>query len=397
VNSEIPERSVGLDPSTLTIPDVLGPLGYESWILGKWHLGGGIPPDPDHPRASGFDSHAGSYANFVHITPEESYYDWTKSIDGVTYPNHTVYATTDTVDETLARIAQAQGPWFAWVAFNAAHGPWEAPPSQLHGFDLTGAGIAEKVKAMIEAVDTEVGRLLSQMDPAVLAQTTVFVLGDNGTLGLATTAPFPADHAKFTLYEGGVRVPLIVAGQSVPLANRNQELECDALVHAQDLFSTIVTLAGGTSTVTSSLSFLDYLTNPGDPSTRSYLYSETYLPNGVGAIRTSWSGAVRDDRYKLLIPDLLGSDEFYDLDLDPYEANDLLAGTLSSAEQSAYDALAPALDAEKFESVPEPGGGARAWLIACGLLLLHHSARAVSDFRPSAADTRWAMSRPAPE
>ena len=70
---------------------------------------------------------------------------------------------------------------------------------------------------MIEAMDTEIGRLLKSVD---LATTSVIFMGDNGTPNEVTAAPYSPDHAKLRVYEQGVRVPMIVAGSGLKKPGR---------------------------------------------------------------------------------------------------------------------------------------------------------------------------------
>src|SRR4029434_103993 len=106
-----------------------------------------------------------------------------------------------------------------WLAFNAGHAPFHKPPDGLHSYDsLSGtqgditANPRPYYEAMIEAMDTEIGRLLSQVD---INDTTVLFIGDNGTPARVIQMPFSNARGKDTLYEGGVRVPFIVAGSGV--------------------------------------------------------------------------------------------------------------------------------------------------------------------------------------
>lgn len=65
------------------------------------------------------------------------YFSWPRTVDGVTATS-TTYATTQTVDDTIAWLAE-QGPdqpWMVWLAFNAPHAPFHAPPSELHDYNL---------------------------------------------------------------------------------------------------------------------------------------------------------------------------------------------------------------------------------------------------------------------
>ncbi len=90
---------------------------------------------------------------------------------------------------------------------------------------------------MIEAMDTELGRLLAGVD---LATTTVIFVGDNGTPNEVIATPYNPDHAKLRVYEQGIKVPLIIAGRGVKDAGR----QIAALVNTVDLYPTILRLAG---------------------------------------------------------------------------------------------------------------------------------------------------------
>ncbi|MFT7464637.1 MAG: arylsulfatase B [Pseudohongiellaceae bacterium] len=251
----------------LTLPQVLAPT-HRNAVVGKWHLSA----NPSHPQAVGFESHRGSRSNLPG-SDSLAYFAWDKNIDGVIVPS-TTYATTDTVDEALAFIASFSAapepePWFLWVAFNAPHKPFHAPPAGLHSMTLPSqVGPGDEplfMQAMAEAMDTEIGRPLAGIDPAVLAGTIVIFVGDNGTDGTATTAPFLPGHAKSTVFDGGVHVPLIVKGPGV-LAGA----ECDGLVGATDLFATLTELAGvAVADPADSLGFAPYLAAPTMPSLRS--------------------------------------------------------------------------------------------------------------------------------
>jgi hypothetical protein len=191
-------------------------------------------------------------------------------------------------------------------------------------------------------MDTEIGRLLDNMDPDTLADTIVIFVGDNGTDKPATTAPFLPDHAKGTLYEGGVHVPLIIAGPGIPAG-----AECAALVAAVDLFATIADIAGVPhSTGTDSVSMVPYLLNPALPSLRAYNYTEYFQPNGQGPYTTR-QRAARDARFKLIWfydhSDTPNVKEFYDLQADPLEQVNLLPGPLPPLAQASLDALVAAL------------------------------------------------------
>ena len=114
--------------------------------------------------------------------------------------------------------------------------------------------------------------------------------------------------------------------------------QADALVSVVDLLATVLELSGVKDLPKSdSVSLVPYLANTG-LSLRSYVYSDRFRPNGKNVQYTFRTRAVRDHRYKL-IRRLTSPDEFYDLQADPYERTNLIAGGLTTGERAAYGRL----------------------------------------------------------
>jgi len=332
-----PDQARGLALDQTLLPRLLGQHGIASFAVGKWHLAGGPPPDPAHARKAGFSHYTGYPGN----PPGPSgYFAWTQYTDDTARNVRDAYLTSAEVDATLARIVQLPEPWFGWVGFHAVHAPLHAPPQELHGGNLSGAPRdtpRAHYDAELEALDREIGRLLAGIDPAVLGHTTVIFVADNGTSQHGIRPP--TRRGKRSLYEAGIRVPLIVAGPPVPPESAGRA--SDALVHVTDLFATIAGLFGVRSDAEDSQSLLPYLADPSRPSARATLYTERFLPNGGPPDPARHFRAVRDARYKLIVrPD---EREFYDLQADPHEQRDLLAeGTAPAAVVSRLEsALVP--------------------------------------------------------
>ena len=230
--------------------------------------------------------------------------------------------------------------------------------------------------ALLEATDTEIGNLLAQIDPVKRANTMVFVIADNGTPGHAMEpALHDTSHSKLSVFEGGVRVPMIAAGYLVPRGPH----ETDALVHAVDLWRTLAEITGASETRAAplqpldSISFRNQLVSPGSPSRRTEVFTQgfarpgAYQPTANGPYEIAcqdpdapgvyaWSPKVigdhgrslRDERYKLIViqtaaaqdalpqglPDTPPqyAEKLYDLWTDPDEANDLIP--LISSDQN---------------------------------------------------------------
>lgn len=321
-----------LSSSEFTLPEAFAAnsaLGYSLAMFGKWHLNSGAGTN-DTPRSvGGWPNFAGT---IIGALPD--YSAWTKIVNN-TATATTKYATTDTADDVIAFIqAQPAGtPWLAWAAFNAPHAPLHVPPSNLHsyGSPTTNRGMYE---AMCEAFDTEVGRILGVVN---LATTNVIFLGDNGTPSNVIQAPYSAAHSKETIYEGGTRVPMIIAGPAVVSPNRSSS----APVHAVDLYSTVLELAGINVTATQpaanpldSRSLMPILKNTADASrvVMSQMFSSDLATSVSGRAITDANG------YTLLQFDD-GHEEFFNVGTDANQASNLLGTGITAAAQAAYAAL----------------------------------------------------------
>ncbi len=337
-----------LPTEEITLPELLddatGGL-FAHAAIGKWHLHEGLGFETA-PNDAGFSHFAGTPTN-LGFDPT-GYFNWVKVING-TVSVSTNYATTDQVDEALAWISTAPEPWLCYLSFSAAHFPLHVPPAGLHTQDFTGVGPSDVeprpyYKAMIEAMDTELGRLLTGMG-GLVDRTNVFFLTDNGSLNEAVIPPFDPFKAKTTLYQGGVNVPFIVSGPVVGQPGT----ESTALVGAIDLFATIAELAGVSlpselppGYALDSVSIVPQLQDSSTPSHRDTVFAQIFAPLGSGPY-TLDGYMIRDERYKLIrvfTPGLPGyPQEFYDLQADPFELTDLFTVGLNPAELDAYREL----------------------------------------------------------
>ena len=151
---------------------------------GKWHLASFDQGD-DNARKQGFERTALTGGNLG------DYSRFKKAVDGRMVSVER-YATTDTIDDALALIAEfGSDPWFVYLPLHAAYVPFHLPPADLvERKELTSD--ADKHKAAVEAADAELGRLLAGLPK----ETVVIVVGDNGTPRPAVEAPFLPEHAK---------------------------------------------------------------------------------------------------------------------------------------------------------------------------------------------------------
>ena len=283
---------------------------YQSAVFGKWHLGG-ANAQASHPNDLGVDHYAGNLFNLP------DYYDWELTVNGQT-SNSKLYHTTKITDLTIDWISQQSTPWFAWVAYAAPHTPLHLPPQDLHSRQLSGTADdisaipREYYLAAIEAIDSELGRLIDSLSSSARENTIIIYVGDNGTsVKVIDTEVYQKSHSKGTLYQGSLAVPLVVSGMGV---SRTGERE-SALVTVTDLFATIAQLAGSPITnVHDSFSFTELLTN-----------SEVQLQHNIFTQFESASTtgfAVRNENFKL-IEYTNGAQELFSLENDFSETNNL--------------------------------------------------------------------------
>ncbi|MEE8093450.1 MAG: sulfatase-like hydrolase/transferase, partial [Gammaproteobacteria bacterium] len=332
---------ISLDEFTLTQALATQPdIHYDKAAIGKWHLADVRNGWQDHPNLVGFDHFSGLIRCCV-----ESYFSWVKLVNGE-FSTQTGYAVSDKVDDAIEWYDDREGnenPWLLWLAFNTPHNPIHMPPRELLQSDFSDIGPDDLERdqplffdAMIEAMDTEIGRLLDHIGPDVLANTYVLFIGDNGTGSNVVDEPFEQGRAKGSVYTGGIAVPFIVTGPGVPEGQAS-----NALVNSTDLFATILDRAGigledavPEHVVLDSVSMMPYFADPGRDSIRETIYADNFTTTlGV----KSGEYTIRNAQYKFLV--YRGVESFFDLSADPYEHHNLLEGGLTAVQQAQYDQL----------------------------------------------------------
>jgi arylsulfatase A-like enzyme len=332
------------------LPELLTPLGVSHANIGKWHLGTGNALGGDlAPNTAGWDHFSGSLGGVL-----SDYASWPRTVDGETAISSS-YATSANVDDAMAWLAgtPTDEPWLLWLAFNAPHTPFHLPPVDLHDADDLDPAQAKMnpgpyFRATVQAMDTELGRLLDWLEANGHGPVDVIFLGDNGTPGRVVEPPLDNQHAKGSLYQGGIHVPLCIAGPSLAEPGRSSS----ALVGTIDVFATILALFGVTldslsSDITiDSVNLLPIIESPDAAAPRSFVYTDSFgnLKAGGG----ERGKAITDGRFKLIVFDN-GTRELYDLLADAYESTDLLAASLSPEAQQAEAWLSAQLAALSSE------------------------------------------------
>ena len=294
---------------------------YSHAVIGKWHLS----DHPTHPTEMGVDYYAGLLNGAV-----QSYTNWNLTENGQT--NHSSeYSTTKFTDLSIEWVSKQNSPWFLWLAYNAPHTPFHLPDNSLHqqgALPTDQASIDANplpyYMAMLEAMDSEIGRLLNSMSQEVRDNTIIIFIGDNGSPNEVAQV-FNSKRVKGSVYRGGINVPMYISGKGVSRINEQE----DALINSTDLFASIAAIAGiNINEVNDSKSFKALLSGTNSNS-REYIYSEIGKKSG-GSDYT-----IRNGTHKYIKFDN-GSEALYNLSINPMENPNLMSASqlpLSSADE----------------------------------------------------------------
>ena len=245
-----PDDKMRVDLEEIMIPEALNGLGYASISIGKWHVG---DEEEFFPTNQGFDINIAGYEDGSPPTywgPYEIDREWNSVIKNLPDRKAGEYLTDRLTDEAIKFIRNNnQKPFFTYLSYYSVHTPLEAPDSLVKKYE---AKLKERpvqksatYAAMIEKVDDNVGRLIEEIENLGLTNNTIVIFySDNGGTTEATINT-PLREGKGYLYEGGIRVPLIVKWPGRIRPNSNS----DVPVISEDLLPTITDMVGeGTHT-----------------------------------------------------------------------------------------------------------------------------------------------------
>lgn len=287
----------GLSTNEYTVAEVLKEGGYLTGFIGKWHLG--------------------------KSRPSEHGFDWVKYITengNPTFTNDTFM----TIRKTNAAIEfmdkYKDKPFFLYFSLNAIHGPIDADPGKIKKFSNTPKPV---LTAMISHVDDAVGALVAKLKELNLSDNTIIIFySDNGA---ASGRNAPLRGHKGHLYEGGIKVPLIISWPEIIKANQ----VCNSLVIAEDFYPTILEMTNlplEPQQHVDGKSFFSLLSNTKSEGRESLFwhYPHWFRPHKE---REAFSpaSAIRQNNWKLINFFEDGNSELYDLTNDIGELNDLSA------------------------------------------------------------------------
>jgi arylsulfatase A-like enzyme len=317
----VPDWNKMLPTSETTIAEALKEAGYVSGHFGKWHLNidrKNYLDRPGDPKSQGFDDVLTTYK------PNE---ETNQNPDPQDDPHNARVIT----DRSIAFLEKNKDrPFFCYVSHNSIHRPEMQHPDRISKYENK-AGVDNRdnrpvLAAMVEVLDSSIGRLLARLDQLGLSEKTVVIFfGDNGMFGDPDTLK-PLRGAKGHLYEASFREPLVVRwpGKVKPGS------VCDVPVLSNDFFPTLVEAAGlrSTSTDMDGLSLLPLFRQTGTLHRDAlYFHYPHYSPQGGRP-----GGAVIAGRYKAIVwyekeidaKDPLDALELYDLEKDVGEQHNLV-------------------------------------------------------------------------
>jgi len=252
-----------------TVATALGELGYQTWHVGKWHLG----EEEYWPDKHGFDVNVGGCS---WGRPREGYFSpW--GLRTLEDGPDGEYLTDRLTDEAIGLIrGRGDKPFFLNLCYYAVHTPIQAKEKLVRKYEAKARALgldkrdplepgeyfpsehkkAQRVvrrtfqsdpayAAMVQTVDENIGRLLDRLEvEGVAGETVVIFTSDNGGLSTAEGSPTcnaPLCEGKGWMYEGGIREPLIVRAPGVTGA----DTICEVPVTSVDFFPTMIEMAGG--------------------------------------------------------------------------------------------------------------------------------------------------------
>ena len=318
-----------LAPDHVTIAERLKAAGYATGFFGKWHLAGrsqkeGAGDPVYYPENQGFDVNVGGCTYGGPPTFFDPY-----RIHNLPSRKPGEYLPDRLADEAMRFLEEnREGPFLLMLWNYTVHWPMEAPQALLEKYKTrTGSGLNDtRYGAMIEAMDLGFGRLLDKLDQLDLSNNTlvIFTSDNGGFSGVADNRPLRA--GKGYLYEGGIRVPMIVRWPGVVKAGS----ECSQPVISMDFAPTFLKVAGLRSMPTDGTSLVN-LFHGANSVRRDAIYF--HYPNYAWHGDNRLGAAVRSGDYKLIRNFDDGSTELYNLATDLSEQTDL-AGEMPTLARS---------------------------------------------------------------
>ncbi len=320
----VPQLPPGLPLEEVTLAERFKEAGYSTGIIGKWHLGG----EGFEPTKQGFEINIAGDETGTPRSYVAPFAKGGRSMPGLEDAPDGQYLT-DRLGIEAEKFLEAHkaGPFFLYLPHYAVHIPMVAPADRIAHYpkwDGIPHGRQENpiYAAMLESLDDAVGRVMKALERLGIAENTILIFtSDNG--GLATregpstppTVNSPLREGKGWLYEGGIRVPLLIRfpGKISPGVEETP-------AWAADLVPTLLDLCGLPDPgPLDGVSLAKLLTGGKLLPIRSLYWHYPHYSNQGGRP----AGAIRDGNWKLVRWEENGRLELFDLEKDPRESTNL--------------------------------------------------------------------------
>ena len=233
-----------LMPDAITLPEMLKKSGYQTAIIGKWHLG---LASPNLPNEKGFDFFHGFLGDMM-----DDY--WTHRRHDINYmrlnnmeidpKGHATDIFSDWAIDYISEKADDNNPFFLYLAYNAPHFPIQPPVEWLEKVKNREKGIDEKRAknvALIEHLDDNIGRVIEALKKSGRYENTVIIFSsDNGGHLPSAASNGNLRGGKQDMYEGGIKVPTCMVWEG----KIKEGSTYDQLSLTMDFFPTICNIAG---------------------------------------------------------------------------------------------------------------------------------------------------------
>ena len=275
------------DPNQITIAEALKTEGYNTGLIGKWHLG---DKAQNHPLKNGFDYFWGfiSGARNYFYDPNEEFRNSIRNVvENYTQTKFDGYLTDVLGDKAIGFINknhQSNNPFFLFLSFNAPHTPMHAKDDVLEKFkDNPRQVYASMMWSMDEAIGNVVEALKenNQYD-----NTIIYFLSDNGAAMSNDASPFPFKGWKGNQYEGGIKTPMIMTWKNKIKSNTH----FDGFISALDIYKTSLEASKVNN---------EYMINADGKNIMNYL-NDNNIKNENLFWRKDKMATVRSGNYKLI-------------------------------------------------------------------------------------------------
>lgn len=238
----------GLKLDTHILPQSFRTAGYQTWMFGKWHLGGAsdnaFRGEKYFPHNRGFDCfygflHGATDYN-LHVRPDTGEPDWQRNGEQIKEEGYSTDLLADDAVKML-KVRDKAKPVLLYLAFNAVHTPFGVPPSGTSLYRGLTNRRRQNLLANVSHMDAAIGRVLKTIDEEGLRDNSLILfLSDNGGERQAGASNAPLRGEKGTTFEGGIRVPAVIRWPGVVKAGT----ESRQVISAIDLFPTLAAATG---------------------------------------------------------------------------------------------------------------------------------------------------------